>query len=103
MIGEVEVLADLATAASGARRARPPGAVVDQGMVVIVHRTRQRDVDLGAQRGSDQAVEEGVVGGVGSEQELALSAAAGDQVELALKHLSGDHAVARVKFWARRS
>jgi len=55
-----------------------PGAVVDHSMVVIAHRTRQQDVDLGAQRGSDQTVEEGVVGrGVGSEQELALSAAAG--------------------------
>jgi hypothetical protein len=65
-------------------------------MVVIAHCTRQQDVDLGAQRGGDQTVEEGVVGrGVGAEQELALSAAAGDQVELAWKHLSGEHALAR--------
>lgn len=59
-------------------------------------RTRQQDVDLGAQRGHDQTVENGVVGrGVGAEQELALGAATGDQVELARKHLSGEHAVAR--------
>jgi hypothetical protein len=32
----------------------------DHGMV-IAHRTRQQDVDLGAQRGGDQTVEEGVV------------------------------------------
>jgi hypothetical protein len=82
----VEVLDELGVA---------PGAVIDNGVVVIAHRARQQDVDLGAQRGGDQTVEEGVVGrGVGAEQELALGAAAGDQVELARKHRSGKHALA---------
>jgi hypothetical protein len=38
------------------------GAVVDHGMVVVAHRARQQHVDLAAQRGGDQAVQERVVG-----------------------------------------
>jgi hypothetical protein len=63
---------------------------------MIAHRAGQQDVDLAAQRGGDQAVQEGVVGrGVRAEQELALGAAAGDQVELTRKHLPREHAMAR--------
>jgi hypothetical protein len=64
--------------------------------MVVAHRARQQHVDLAAQRGDDQAVEERVVGRrVRAQQELALGAAAGDQVELTRKHLAREHALAR--------
>src|SRR5262245_17823830 len=79
-------------------------AVVDHGMVVVTHRARQEHVDLTAQGGVDQAVEEGVDGGhIGAQQELTLAAAAGDQVALARKDLTGEHGSGGSNFLASRS
>src|SRR5262249_52410507 len=73
-------------------------------MVVDAHRARQEDLDLAAQGGGDQAVQERVVdGGVGAEQELALGAAAGDEIELAGKDLARSMAVARARSRPRAS
>jgi len=46
-------------------------------MVMVTHRARQQHVDLAAQRSSDQAIQERIIGRrVQPQQELALGAAA---------------------------
>ena len=78
-------------------------AIVDHDMIVVAHRARQEHVDLAAQRGGDQAVQERVVGRrVRSQQELALAATAGDQVELTWKDLAREHAPVAIKISANR-
>ena len=67
-------------------------AIIDHHVIVIAHRARQHDVNLAAQCGVDQAIQERVVGGlVRSQQELALRTTTGDQVELTRKHLTWKH------------
>jgi hypothetical protein len=57
--------------------------------VVVGHGTRQDDVDVEAQCGLGQAIDEGVVGvGIWAQQELPLGAAARDHVEAAGDHLA---------------
>jgi hypothetical protein len=68
---------------------------------VVAHRARQQHVDLAALCGSDQAVQESVVGDrVRTQQELAVAAATGDQVELTRKHLAREHGLAVIKIFA---
>jgi hypothetical protein len=90
-----------AAAYSTAKLRLRTSASIDNHVIVITHRARQHDVDLAAQRGVDQAVQEAIVGRlVRAQQELALRAATRDQVELTRKDLAWKHPSPGIKMLA---
>jgi hypothetical protein len=65
--------------------------VVDAGVVMIRHGSRECDLDIRAHCGQRKAIDEGVVGVVvGAQEEAALGTAAGDQVVITGHDLAGE-------------